>query len=300
MNLMGLVHRLLDDMQRLPLIFKLFLLYAAGAAGWQWWKKRKQAELVVSSMAWPVYQARVVWAQVSDRLWEGEDGPSYWEGVLTYSYTVPGYELEVGEYRKRFEDEDEANNWARALRDTFVNVRVDPTDVKRSIWVETPILAVPSPALPELESSRLERIARWDGRTVLAAIIFCVAAFGAFFAAWIQLSCLKGKPLVTAEANGPVFFGMHIGAILCAITSSFVAKRGKWSRSNWQKPFKTGTTSTAIKILGFYTTAVFLYGWLRMAANDGNPGHLGVLMFSAIWLIFYVTSAAASVQAIQY
>ena len=300
MNTIELMRRLLDDILRLPLIFKLCLLYAAGAAGWQWWKGRKQAELIASSMAWPVYQARVIWAQVSEPQRGGEDGPTYWEGLLTYSYTVPGHEMEVGEHRKRFEDEEEGDEWARALRDTFVNVRVDPSDVKRSLWVESPILTSPLPLAPELESSRLQRIAAWDGRTFLSVIIFCIAASGAFFAARIQLSCLTGKPLITAEANKAVFFGMHCGAILCAITSGLVAKRGKWSRSTWQKSFQTGTTGIAIKILGFYTTIVFLYGWLRMAAKDGDSRYLGVLMFSAIWLIVYVTAAAASVQAIQY
>ena len=85
MNMNELMDRLLDDIQRLPMIFKLFLLYAAGAAGWQWWKGRKQAELIASSMAWPVYQARVIWAQVSEPQRGGEDGPTYWEGLLTYS-----------------------------------------------------------------------------------------------------------------------------------------------------------------------------------------------------------------------
>lgn len=72
MNPIELARRLLDDLVRLPLIFKLFLFYAAGAASWRWWKARQQAEVVAESTAWPVYRARVVWAQVSDRLWEGE------------------------------------------------------------------------------------------------------------------------------------------------------------------------------------------------------------------------------------
>lgn len=126
------------------------------------------------------------------------------------------------------------------------------------------------------------------------------AAVGAFFAAWIQLSCLTGKPLISAEANGAAFFSMHVGAILCGIAGGMVAQRGKWSRSSWQKTFKAGATGTAMKILGFNATAVFLYGWLRMAAKDGDSRFLAVLMFSAIWLIFYVSSATASLQAMQH
>ena len=60
-------------------------------------------------------------------------------GFSPTGWLVPGHDLEVGEYRKRFEDEGEADAWARALRDTFVDVRVDRADVTRSVWQETPI-----------------------------------------------------------------------------------------------------------------------------------------------------------------
>ena len=290
----------LADLMRLPLIFKLFVLCGVGAAGWNSWKARRQAAVIVASAEWPVYNARVVWAQVSDWRHEGEDGPSYLEGLLTYSYTVPGHDLEVGEYRKRFEDEGEADAWARALRDTFVDVRVDPADVTRSVWQETPILTTPSPRVPELDGSQLHEIEAWGAREVLATAVFCVAAVGAFLAAWIQLSCLTGKPLITAETNRAAFFGMHIGAIVCGITVALVAERGKWSRSTWQKSFRAGTRGIAMKILGFYTTVVFFYAWVRMAAHDGDSRYLGILMFSAIWLIFYVGAAASALQAMQH
>jgi hypothetical protein len=114
MNPTRLGRQFLADLMRLPLIFKLFVLYGVGAAGWKWWTARRQAAVIVASAEWPIYKARVVWAPVSDWRHEGEDGPSYLEGVLTYSYTVPGHDLEVGEYRKRFEDEGEADAWARA------------------------------------------------------------------------------------------------------------------------------------------------------------------------------------------
>ena len=284
----------------LPLIFKLFVLYGAGAAGWRWWKAQRQAGVIAASAGWPVYKARVVWAQVSDWHHEGEDGPSYLEGVLTYSYTVPGHDLEVGEYRKRFDDEDEAGAWTRALRDTFVDVRVDPADVKRSLWQETPILTAPSPRVPELEDSRSQEIEARGVREVLATVIFCVAALGAFLAAWIQLSCLTGKPLISAERNGAAFFGMQIGAIVCWITVTLLAHRGKWSRSTWRKSLKAGTTGIAVRVVGLYSTAVFLYAWVRMAAHDGDSRKLGVLMFSAIWLIFYASAAATALQAMQH
>jgi hypothetical protein len=54
-----------------------------------------------------------------------------------------------------------------------------------------------------------------------------------------------------------------------------------------------------MKILGAYTTVVFLYGWVRMAAQDGDSRYFGVLMFSAVWLIFYLGAAASSLHVMQ-
>ena len=299
MSLIELAHRFLADLARLPLLFKLLVLCGAGAAGWQWWKARQQVAVIAASASWPVYRARVVWAQVSDRQGGGEE-PSYWEGLLTYSYTVPGQELEIGEHRKRFSDEEEADEWARRLRDTSVDVRVDPADVKRSVWQETPILTTPSLRAPELDGGRSQRIESWGAREALAAVVFCVAAVGAIFAAWVQLSCLMGKPLISAEKNTAAFFGMHTGAILCGIAGGYIGTRGKWSRSTWQESFKAGATGIGMKLLGSYTTIVFLYGWVRGASNDGDPRSLSVLIFSAVWLLFYATATLTSLSAMQH
>jgi hypothetical protein len=76
-NPIELAHSFLADLLRLPLVFKLFLLYGAGATAWQWWKARQKAEVIAASAAWPVYKARVVWAQVTDRQKDSRHGPYY-------------------------------------------------------------------------------------------------------------------------------------------------------------------------------------------------------------------------------
>jgi hypothetical protein len=220
--------------------------------------------------------------------------------LLTYSYTLPGHDLEIGESRKRFEDEEEADEWARGLRDTQVDVRVDPADSKRSVWQETPVLTAPLPRVPELDGSRLQNMGPWGTRELSAAIVFCAAAAGAFFAAWVQVSCLIGKPAITAEGNAGLFFGMHIGAMACGFASGLIATRGRFSRSSWQKAFRGSSTGLGMKVLGAYTTVVFIYGWVRMAARDGDSGFLGILMFSSVWLMIYLAAAGATLQAMQH
>lgn len=295
---MELGRHLLADLLRLPLTFKLFLLFAAAAALWDWLIGNRTAEALSASESWPVYKARVVWAQVTDWQYDHKHESSFLEGVLTYSYTVPGHDVEVGEFRKRFDDSEEASAWARALRDTFIDVRVDPTDVTRSDWQEIPLLTAPPHPMPQLESSRLNNRDTWDAPRLFALSICCIAVLGAFFAAWVQLSCFKGKPLISPEESTAAFFSMHAGAVVCAMAITFAARRAKWSGSNWRKSLKGVTTGLGIKALGLYTTVVFTYGWIRMMANDGDR-ILGTLMFSAGWLLFYVSAAATSLHALQ-
>jgi hypothetical protein len=289
------------DLWHLPVIFRLFLLYAAGAWLWNWWKRQQQEEVLAASASWPVYRARVVWAQVLDRQGGGEDGPSYWEGLLTYSYTVPGQELEIGEHRKRFDDEEDANDWARALRDTYVDVRVDPADAKRSVWQKTEIVIAPTLRAPVMDAMG----SKWDAmgqRQMAATAVFCAAALGAIYAGWIQFSCLGGKPLITAEKNTKIFFGMHLGAMLCAIVSGILAgkNRGRIGQRLWRNRLsRESSNSLGLKVVGAYAGVVFTYGWVRMAAHDGDSSGWGILMFSAGWLLFYLTAALSSWRTMQ-
>jgi len=298
MHAIELARGFVEDLWRLPLIFKLFLLYAAGATLWQWNKNRKQSAMLAASEAWPIYRARVVWAQVTDRKSEGEDGPSYWEGLLTYSYTVPGYELEVGECRKRFYDEDKAAAWTRSLRDTSIDVRVDPADPKRSVWKEIASPMQLLQASPALDSAPIEA-KEWGIRDGAAIVVLLAAIVGGLVAAGVQISCLHGNPVITE--GGHAFFAMHIGAMICGIASfGLFPKSGRiFQASLRQSITENSFTLLMVKCIGFYAAIVFLYGWVHMAANNGKQKSFGSLMFSAAWLSVYVSSALVCWRALQ-
>jgi len=304
MNASEFVRGFIEDILRLPLMFKLLVLYGVGAAGWGWLKRRRYAEMLTASESWPVYRARVVWAQVTDRQSEGRHGPSYWEGVLTYSYTVPAQELEVGEYRKKFYDEEQAEEWSRGLRDSFVDIRVDPADVKRSVWQEQPVFT--QPALPQGRISRSDAIeAEGLGiREIAAILVLCASVVGAFIALWFELSCFRGRPKITAEGNSGIFFSMHIGAMLCGIASQMlfpkVARSLSVSASRWWESYKDDSmTMFMVRALSLYTFIVFLYGVVRSLAHQNEQSYWGILMFSAGWLFFYTTSAVTCLRALQ-
>lgn len=298
------VRGFIDDVWRLPLIFKLVALYAVGENIWGWQKRRKHAEMIAASESWPVHRARVVWAQVTDRQSQGEDGPSYWEGVMTYSYTVPGQELEVGEYRKRFDNEEEADAWARQWRDTFVDVRVDPADAKRSIWQEKPVFTQPVLQGGVINRPVAVETEGWGIRETAALLVLCASASGALVALWCQLLCFQGKPRITAEGNTSVFFAMHIGAMICAIVAQtlFPKSGSSFSMSTWQwwEFYRDDSSAVFIvRILSIYTCAVFLYAWVRAAANPNEQSYWGILMFSTAWLFIYTVAGFTCLRALQ-
>jgi hypothetical protein len=304
MNAVVSVRGFAEDVWRLPSMFKLIALYAAGAGVWGWQKRRKHAEMLAASESWPVYRARVVWAQVTDHQSGGEGEPSYWEGVLTYSYTVPGQELEVGEYRKRFYDEEEADSWARGLRDTFVDVRVDPDDPKRSIWQENPVLTQPRLQEGVIDRPVAVEAEGWGMREVAAFLVLCASTAGASIALWAQLSCFRGKPQITADGSKEIFFAMHVGAILCAIAAQMLfPKSGRFfsmSASRWRDFYGDDSLSRFIvRTLSLYTFAVFLYAWVRAAVHENEQSYRGILMFSTCWLSVYTISAFICLRALQ-
>jgi hypothetical protein len=56
---------------------------------------------------------------------------NYFLATLTYTYNNP--EQQMGDYSRRFGDEDEARAWANSYRGCTITVHVDPNDPARSV-----------------------------------------------------------------------------------------------------------------------------------------------------------------------
>jgi hypothetical protein len=289
MNPLDLAKGWLVDLWHLPIPFQLMLLFMAGMWVRDAWKRRMQRQLENDSLSWPVREGRVIWAQVAkETKAQGRRRAPVWMGVLTYSYFVS--ETEVGEYRRPFQIESEADEWARSLHEKTVRVRVDPNDPTRSVWlaeeakaaIANAKMAVPK---PPRELSPVWQLIRFA--TLVASVL------GAMGALWIHVTYLAGRSIVTSDSSW--FFAFHFAAIGCAILSSLVMSRrypGSFGRtSEW---FARGNARTVLKVLGVYTGAVFIYGWVRGAAHlSAHQSFDPTGMFSAVWLTFFVSSAFA-------
>lgn len=61
----------------------------------------------------------------------GEERVIGYEGTLTYFYRNP--ELQMGEYCRIFDEEDEAQSWASSYKGRALMVHVDPRDPTKSV-----------------------------------------------------------------------------------------------------------------------------------------------------------------------
>ncbi len=61
------------------------------------------------------------------------DSP-YYQATLTYTYNFPDHQM--GDYKRRFGNEDEAKAWANSYKGETVKVHVDPSDPGRSVLRE--------------------------------------------------------------------------------------------------------------------------------------------------------------------
>jgi hypothetical protein len=98
------------------------------------WRIMVQRLRAIEGRDWPTVSAMI------DRVFTVEEqtipsryGPRSDGYLVTLGYTYHNPELQVGEYRCRFDVRDEATSWANSFKGCTVMVRVDPKDPTKSV-----------------------------------------------------------------------------------------------------------------------------------------------------------------------
>ena len=115
-----------------PVWLVIFVLVVIGStvSSWQFIAQRWAG---YRGRNWPAVSALVDLVSVQRREeYRSRGGPIItWVALLTYVYRNP--DLQTGDYDRSFGNQDEANDWANALKGCTVTVHVDPKDPSHSV-----------------------------------------------------------------------------------------------------------------------------------------------------------------------
>ena len=84
---------------------------------------------------WPTMTATIDDFAIDEEMISGRGRPvSIYEVTLQYVFHSP--EIQIGEYRRKFDDKDEAEAWANSFKGCTVTVHVNPRDPAQSVLRE--------------------------------------------------------------------------------------------------------------------------------------------------------------------
>jgi len=264
---------------------------AVYAAVHRWWVQRKQRLLSEASRGWPTHRGRVVAVQA---VRDGRDDQrgGMWSGLLTYSYIID--EVEIGEYRQPFSSEAEADEWVRALREKTVTVAVDPSDKRRSIWVQDEATAAKNAAVTASLDDRAVMLPGWLEAVRLGTL--AVAVVGAIVCVALEarelLSILGYAPAKTSHVSGYV----PAGAAMCFGIAAYVfAKRYPGSSmATIGNRFQGPVINVFLKGLGLLEGSLLFWLWLRYSDGGVLTNALASrVIFSGVWGGLFAGAAVA-------
>jgi hypothetical protein len=125
---------------------QLFRLYNVSERFVRWTTKGKARD-------WPVAQASIdVATGIEREIAQTKYGPvNSYIGVLNYFYeaqpssnVATGDDRHMGEFEKRFDNLDDAKDWAAACKGRTVKVHVNPRDQDESILLDEDVPQIPS------------------------------------------------------------------------------------------------------------------------------------------------------------
>ena len=216
--------------------------------------------------------------------------PTY-DAQITYSYGVQGHTYS-GLNRRKFADQEEANDFLHDLKDRPVTVNYNPAKPEVSAVTETSLQHVQESRLPVPLSSvsATQAIPRWARPFV--AFFMAASIVGFVSSLYVHINALMGHSMPND------FWALHVGIFVVWFPAVVVATRraGKKRDRDLWKVVLYG----APVWMRFVFYALFAYSFLGTVLFSAHASSTGSGMespalwrgFSQIWLVFYFAAFA--------
>jgi len=249
------------------------------------WLRQKRAA------SWPITQGRITAAEVGKPTWRGRNSPKC-EAEISYTYWVDGHSL-LGLYNRDFDDEDDAREFIRDLKDKTIPIHYNPQNTSRSSPSESGLKAVqdsrPAPAPINPGAVLAEAVPQWL-RPILHPVLWffmIVAAVGFALSLWVQIATAMGRQV------GPesLYVWLHVGCFVPTLPILLMELRLRSmnsGRSIWRILLRRSPWWMRVLDYGFVLYAIV--NFLKFANKaQGTDCQTGVdwRSFSGHWMMFY-------------
>lgn len=258
----------------------LFLLAGTIRRAWEKYRQRL-------AESWPSTIGHVESVEVREKT----SGRSrYWIGELAYSYSVAGSQYS-GRYGRRFDSEEDAQDFVDYLHRKQVSVRYRPRKPAASMILDEAVdVALQGrPALADSGNCDVpsREVPGWMKPLVWPLVV--VALVGVVVSLWVHVGAWQGKQVVPNR----VFDWLNSGLVIVWPATILVfawRSSSKGSRRSVREEFP-GLPPWTGKVAGamvFYAVAIILiFGSVRVSSSDAVIPARAWRTFSAGWMAFY-------------
>lgn len=236
---------------------------------------------------WPTVQGKIVNTTIHERPVHS----GIWTAELVYSCKVEG-QVHAGQYKRRFDDLEEALEFVRDLKDRPIAIHYRPVKPLHSALDEEDLrtlLARRPRVAPELLQVTAAPVSLWI--KIWAYPLMVVASAGFAVSLYVHINSLLGVVSVSQDC----FVILHLGIFVVFGPGILVlVKTGRRNISKRQLEQLPVMLRGAICVFGLYAmlnSAIFSF---RAAYQPklGPQGPLPFRNFSGGWMIFYLVSIA--------
>lgn len=242
---------------------------------------------------WPVADGRIESANVSKQEGAFHSGSTPYSAELGYSYSVEG-SIYGDVYKREFATAEEGWAFVRDLQGKPVVVHYHPVRHRESLLDEESVNVLLEARAPLLAGERAyeqpDAVPIWS--KPFCRIGALIAAVGLVLSLWVHIGAVLGRRVAPA----PLFFALHLGAILLWFPTIFVLRsmEGSLTRKDlWKRVLCHAPDWMRTMVYVFFGYAILNFALFMAKAPPGNKGSGGDPPaevwrgFSGHWMAFY-------------